>query len=307
MKFLLVVFCISISAIAQSLTVGLNQSYLIMDNGKALTVRSYVPAPSQNLVPLFMIEDHFFDTTQIEVFKSSYIIDNDDNIFTVTADGFMYKLENFKLDSKIKYYGETFFITKKGSVYVIDSQGYIIKTSYKDLKEKIKPEVLGANYIITSKNKVIMINTMTAKLHFLKDEIEVEDIKKHSNNFLTTKKGYVYTFGFMQNADFSYKPIVSKLKAPYVKRNIIMGGNFFFDYLNNLHTVSFNGLYDGGIANRKLKVNLSLDNTDRSTMTPAKLGSNYFIYRDGSVYHVDSYGLFGQLTTIDFRLGQTTK
>lgn len=307
MKIIYLLALMAFSVFGQAITVGLNQSYILMDNGKAFTVRSYAPTPEQNLVSLFRIDDFFFNLNEIEVKKSNYFIDSDDNIFTVSADGYMYKNANFEVDSKIKHYGDTFFITRKGSVYVVNSQGFIIQNSSEFIEDKIRPQVMGANYIITKDNSIIMINPMTSMLHFLNQKIDADEVDVHSNNFLTTKDGTLYTFGFVQNTDYSYKGIVSRLQTPFARQISKVGGNFFFDRENNIHTVSFTGLLDAGVLDRRTKVNLSLDSVDRSTMRPTQIGSNYFIYSDGSVYIVDSEGLFSHLTTIEPRVGFTSK
>lgn len=307
MKYIFILALMAFSAFGQTLTVGLNQSYILMDNGKAFTVRSYAPTPEQNLVSLFRIDDFFFNLNEIEIKKSNYFIDRDDNIFTVSADGYMYKNANFETDSKIKHYGDTFFITRKGSVYVVNSEGFIIQNSEEFIEEKIKPEVMGANYIINKDNSIIMINPMTSMLHFLKQKIDVKEVDVHSNNFLTTKDGTLYTFGFVQNTDLSYKGVVSKIQTPFARQIAKVGGNFFFDRENNIHTISFSGLLDTGVLDRRAKVTLSLDSKDRSMMIPSQIGSNYFIYSDGAVYHIDSEGLFSHLTTIEPRVAFTSR
>lgn len=311
MKFLLSII-ISFSALSQQLgQIGLNQSYIFMDTGKAYTVRSYMP--DNTIVPLFRIDDYFFDLNQIEEDKrkSNYFFDNEDNLYTVSSTGYMFKYDKYETDSKIKEYGETFFITKKGSVYVIDYNGNIVVNDKAKVKEqfgdKIKAQVTGANYIITKDNDVIMVNSLDGKLYPTQTQIELGSIVVQSNNYLTTDNGILYTFGFLTNNDGSFKEIISKIKTPVVNQISKVGGNFFFDTNNNIHTISFNGLYDLGNSTRQLQVKVSKDNIDRSQMTPQLMGSNYFIYSDGAVYIVDRFGYYYHLDTIPMRVALTSK
>ena len=303
MKLFLILVLSSMSLLAQ--TVGLNQSYILMDNGKALTVKSYYPNDDQ--IKLFQVDSYFFNLNRIEELRSNYLIDKDDNLFAVTSDGFMYKYDNYKTDSRIKDYGETFFVTRKGSVYVIKNDGSIHINSHELFEDKIKADITGANYMITNDDKVIMVNPITGKLHMTNTVIEAKNVKVSSNNYLTTEDRELYTFGFIKDEKGNYKEVISKIITPLTNEITKVGGNYFFDIYNNIHTVSFTGLFDLGVKDRELKVTNSLDNVDRSIMRANQVGSNYFIYNDGSVYIVDHNGYFGHLDTIEPRVGFTSK
>ncbi|MCT4642210.1 MAG: hypothetical protein N4A33_07910 [Bacteriovoracaceae bacterium] len=309
MKKLFIFLALLTSSLLLAQTPGLNQSYILLDNGKVLLTRAYFP--NDNTIKLFSPADYLFDSKNIKYKKSNYIIDREQRLFTISSDGFMYMYNDIELDSRIIDAGGSFFITRKGSIIVIKNNGSYHENYYETIKSefgsRINAKVTGGNFFITRQNEVYAINNITGKINKMSVEINTNDIEHLGNNFLVKKDGEVFTFGMIKNENNNYNLETKIYRNSNFKRIRHVGGNFFFDFENNIHTISYDGTLNQGNEKRKVRVSISQDNVDRSFKIPFQIGGNYFIYRDGAVYIVDHNGYYYHLETIDPRIEGTNR
>jgi hypothetical protein len=328
---LLALSTLSFTSVFQSkeATEGTNQSYILFDNGEVSTVRSYFP--NDNDLKLIDADHIFILPGNAKETRANYLIDKDNQIYTLDAHGFMYHKEFYRTDSPIRTFGGNYFITRKGQIHIVRNDGILI--NYNGLPgieaDITKLSVVGGNFFITNKKQLIMITDngyFYDKTEMLKDK--ANDLKIIGNNYAITKDGYVYTFGteLISQIDANGKIMFDSNNRPvplldsngkrqyfavtyrYDQANysnvVRQGGNYFFDTDYNIHTIANNGLLDRGIVNRKLKVNLKED-IDRSRELPVHFGNNYFVYGDGALYMVDNEGYFYFVKKLDRRVSQT--
>ncbi len=290
--FALFILVSASSAFAQ--TLGYNQSYFITDSGRIHTVRTYNPA--EGFVPLFSPNGFFLLPEMVDVRKSSYFTDFEDNIYTVDRDGYLYSYNyETEIDSGIKEAGGSFFITRDGALRIVLTNG-VIKTIPKDdyeLDSNVK--IVGGNYLITRKNTVYIINPIAGTINKTGVEIDKREVEVEGDNYLVTKDGVLYSFGI--NVDGSVK---IRSTNHYVFKNIKRkGGNFFFDARNQIHTIAANGEFNQSTR--------SIGSDVRRSEVPAKFGANYFVYSDNSFFIVDELGVVRQIATFNDVILMTTK
>lgn len=308
-------------------TEGTNQSFVIFDNGEVSSIRSYFPEDEE--IKLIDNDNLFILPSNIGETRANYLFDKDGELYTVDAHGYMYHKEFYRIDSKIKYYGGNYFITKSGQIHIIKNDGIIFSYAGIDGVDLTRIEVAGGNYFITKDDRLFTINFegyYSDKTELFKDK--AKEIKHLGNNYFITKEGIVYTSGteIIAQIDASGNPALDEnqniiplldtkgrkqyfsVVYHYEKQkmtNIVkLGGNYFFDNENHIHTVSSNGILDRGILNRKLKVNLKEDK-DRSYEQPVHFGNNYFVYEDGAMYMVDREGYYYFVKQLNRRVQAT--
>ena len=273
---------------------GLNQSYFLTDSGQVHTVRSYKPL--DGFVPLFSPNGFFILPEFIDIAKSSYILDKEDNLYTVDTNGYFYKYDfESEVGSKIKLAGESFFVTRDDSIYIILSNGTLKKISKDEYNIDSNIKVLGGNYFITRKNSIYFVNPFAGSIEKAAGEISRRKIEVVGDNYLVTKEGMLYAFGIKPDGA---KVISTKTSFRYknIKR---IGGNFFFDANNKIHTISTDGTIHSGKNGKGEQV--------RASRAPVQLGANYFIYPDNTFFIVDQDGLVHELETFQSRIIFTTK
>lgn len=302
-------------------TEGTNQSYLLFDNGEVSTTRSYYPSDKEIKV---IDADHMFLLPR-NVYKTAanYILDKDGEIYTMDAHGYIYHKEFYYRDSSIRYFGGNYFVTKKGQFHIVKNDGIVFSYDGIESDSVKKLALVGGNYFITKRGNLFVVtdNGYYFNKTDLKD-FKSNQVKIKGNNYLITKKGVVYTFGteyvkevdangsltnkplLDANGNKQYYAVVYKYSSTPFKSISKVGGNYFFDSENNIHTISNNGVLDRGIVNRKLKIHLNEDK-DRSAELPVEFGNNYFIYNDGAMYTVDRDGYFYYLKTLERRVSRT--
>lgn len=305
-------------------TEGTNQSYVLFDNGEISTTRSYYPQDDE--VKLIDADHMFILPRQVDYAGANYLIDKDGELYTVDAHGYMYHKEFYYRDSSIKHYGGNYFVTKKGQFHIIKNDGIIFNydglgTEDDDIR---RLSVVGGNYFVTKSGKLYVVTDNG--YYYDKTEMmdfKASDVKIKGNNYLITKDGAVYTFGtevmkqidgngnmtnkplLDANGNKQYYAVVFKYDSIAYKSIAKVGGNFFFDTENNIHTIANNGVFDRGIVSRKLKVQLSEDK-DRSRELPVSIGNNYFVYGDGAMYTIDREGYYYFLKVLERRVSTTT-
>lgn len=314
---------------AKGPTEGTNQSYILFDNGEIATTRSYYPQDEE--VKLIDAGHIFLLPRNVDHVAANYLFDKDGELYAIDAHGYMYHKEFYNIDSNIKYYGGNYFVTRKGQFHIIKNNGIIL--NYNGLNNENddirKLSVVGGNYFVTRNGKLYIVQDngnyvdKTGMMDF-----KSSDVKYKGNNYLITKEGVVYTFGteVMAQIDANgniviengspkplldasgnkqYYAVVYKYDSVHYKGIAKLGGNFFFDTENNIHTIANNGVFDRGVVQRKLKVNLNEDQ-DRGYELPTSFGTNYFVYDDGAMYTVDRNGYYYFLKKLDRRISKTT-
>jgi cytochrome oxidase Cu insertion factor (SCO1/SenC/PrrC family) len=271
---------------------GLNQSYFLTDDGSVHTVRSY--KPTEDFINLFSPNGFFILPEDIVLSKSSYLIDDDNNLYTVDTNGYFYKYTySTKIGSKIKHAGESFFITRDRKLHIILSNGTIksIDKDNYDLDSRVKE--LGGNYLITRKNTVYIINPFIGSISNSGLEISRKDIQVLGDNFLVTEEGVVYSFGLKPDGG----KVIKSVQNYRFKGIQKVAGNYFIANNGNIITIAINGNIDAGA---DLKGYSLISN-------PILYGANYFMLNDNSFYIVDQDGIFHMLEKFDKRIILTTK
>lgn len=310
-------------------TEGTNQSYVLFDNGEVATTRSYFPQDEE--VKLIDADHMFILPGNVDHAGANYLFDKDGELYAMDAHGYMYHKEFYYTDSSIKHYGGNYFVTKRGQFHIIKNDGIIL--NYDGLENQDddirKLSVVGGNYFVTRSGKLYVVQDngyYVDKTDMM--DFKSNDVRYKGNNYLVTKEGVVYTFGtevmaqldasgnivmennapkplLDANGNKQYYAVVYKYDKVNYKSIAKLGGNYFFDTENNIHTVSNNGVLDRGIVDRKLKINLSEDQ-DRGHELPTSFGTNYFVYGDGAMYTVDRNGYYYFLKKLDRRISDTT-
>jgi hypothetical protein len=280
------------SALAQSY--GINHSFFLTDTGKMHTVKSY--KAQDGFVDLFSPQEIFVLPEMVEHIKASYLIDDDDTIYTIDPDGYVYKNDyELEIDSNIRKLGGNFFTTRDRSIVIIMGNGTIKKLegAVSDLDSRIK--IVGGNYLVTRKGSVYVIDTFNGKVVKAKVSIKPKKVAVEGGNYLITEEGSLVSFGVEVNGNVKAN---TQRNSMFLNPKAV-GGNFFFDRRNNIHTISASGILNHGNRFRKLKVN--------GNNIPTKLGNNYFVFNDGSFYTVDSNGIFHFIQKFEDRIVKTTR
>jgi len=286
-----VLFCVFMqNSFAQSF--GLNQSYFLTDTGSIHTVRSY--NTPEGYAHLFSPNGFFLLPEFLEYKKGSYLVDEDETIYTVDADGYVYSYEN-SLESKITDAGDNFFITRDDNLHIIMNTGLIktIDSESYEIDSRIKK--VGGNYLITRKGTIYIINSIYGSIKKSAFTIKEKDILHSGSNFLISSDGVLMAFGITPTGELR----INTYKNYHFKNIKAIGGNYFFDRYNNLHTISASGIIDKG--------NPRLKNKVRGNQVPVITGRNYFVYADNSVYLVDSNGQEHFLEVFQGRILTETK
>lgn len=319
-------------------TEGASQSIMFFDNGQVSAMRSYYPLQGQSKI--VDNQSLFIMGNTNELVGANYFIDENENFHTIDAHGFMYnKTEvGFEIESSIEVAGGNYFIDSSENLYVVKHDGFIAQ--YKDaLTEKYKTswgrtrtrtleiKIVGGTYFITKSHRLFVIGfdgSYIEKTKFFGKRYD--SVKYTGHNYFITKDGSVFTIGtvpmladskdankIMKDGKPLYKTdafgniqyfqMLRKYDAVKYRRVKVLGGNFFFDSKNNIHTVSSEGVLDRGVVNRKLKV--KFDKLNKSRTRPVKVGANYFSYRDGSLFTVSADGYYYFIKKLDRRIEQT--
>lgn len=299
-KFLLIL-ALPFSLLAQ--TLGSAHGYMVLDNGQIYTSRSYFP--SADMVDMFKPNGVFILPHLVESTGTNYVITNDNVLYTADADGYFYKKIDYLYDKSISKIGGSFFITRDDSAHIVMSNGVVVEHKDSDEDYFRKAKIAGGVYLITRSDELVVLNPLNGGYakYAGKFEEEAKDVKTIGHNYFIMEDGTLYTIGLSKDG-FS----VNKIPRSGLFRNLKrVGGNYFFDFKNNVHTVSLDGTLDGGIKNRQIKVTAPGLNKDKSKAIPEHIGGNYFVYDDGEVWVVDSQGIFYYLKTLPFyeRIGRT--
>ncbi len=286
--FLFSLFSIVSVANSHAQSYSQNHSYLLTDTGRIHTVRAYMP--ESNFIPLFSPDGYFLLPEMIAFKRSNYILDKDNNIFTVDADGYVYQYNySTEIGSKLKNLGGTFFTTKSKELHIVKSNGAIETLKKKDIDFDSSLKLFGGNFILTRKGTVYIVDSINGRVMSTNFTIKAKIVKTVGNNFLITEEGQVYSFGIKEDGSVSIK---TKYSSNF-KRVVRSGGNFFIDGSRRIYTIS-----TAGEIIRVLN--------PKKDVLPNKIGTNYFSYANGDFYIVDNYGAIHFLTNFAERISTTS-
>jgi hypothetical protein len=133
---------------------GVINSYMIFDNGKIGTLRE-----KDGKLNVFSPEGIFMLEYDFGITKSNYFTNNFGRIFTVDESGYIYEKANYLTNSAVEYYGGMFFITKKGQLHVVKSDGMIIYYNYIEGDDSRDPVLVGGNYLMSKYGKLYVITS----------------------------------------------------------------------------------------------------------------------------------------------------
>lgn len=271
---------------------GLNQSYFLTDTGRIHTVRSY--NTPEGFTHLFSPNGFFLLPEFLEYKKGSYLIDEEKTIYTVDADGYVYSYED-SIDSKITDAGDNFFITRDGNLHIIMNNGAIktIAEDHYEIDSRIK--LVGGNYLITRKGSIYIINSISGSIKKSAFSIKEKEVLHTGSNFLISENGVLFAFGISADGRIN----INTYRNYNFKKIKAIGGNYFFDRFNNIHTISASGVIDQG--------NPGYHHPVRKSEIPVITGRNYFVYGDNSFYLVDSNGTEHFLEKFQGRILTETK
>lgn len=280
---------------------GVINSYMIFDNGKIGSLRDR----GENL-NIFTPDGMFMLEYDYGITKSNYFTNSFGRIFTLDANGYIYEKQNYLMNSSIEYFGGMFFVTKKGQLHVVKSDGMIIYYNYIEGDDSRDPVLVGGNYLMSKYGKLYVI---TSDGYFTK--IEKEEAKfmaytiKHKGfNFFINRDGEVYTTGeekqLGENETEYLKGVMYKIKDLEIKDPEVVGGNYFFDNNMNLYTVSMSGhLSGGGVSDKNFIVK------GHENELPEVIGSDYFVYKNQDVYQINKLGELKGPLKINYRVLRT--
>ncbi len=291
---LLFLLAFPIALFAQN--IGSTHGYMVLDNGQVLTSRGYFPGA--NLVKMFKPDGFFVLPELVESTGTNYLVANNGSLYTSDVDGYFYKKPDYLYGKSIAEVGGSFFITKDDSAHIVMTNGIVVEHEDSDEDYFRKAKVVGGVYLITRSNELVVLNPINGGYAKFTGEFEEDasDVETIGHNYFIMEDGTLYTVGVTKEG-FS----VSKIGRSGLYKNLKKaGGNYFFDYKNNIHTISANGTFDGGNKDRRLKVTAAGLNKDRSNDEPQYVGGNYFVYDDGEVWMVDAQGTYYYLKTLPF-------
>lgn len=155
-----------------------SQSYLILNNGVTLTI------DKAGFVYDF---NHFTLPYKVSVTGGQFFIE-DSRIKTVDASGFFYE-KDLKVE-KVKGHGLNYLITDKNDLITVDANGFVYKLE--DDKELKKVNQFGGNFFLT-KTDLYTVNDLGNYFKTNVPGLNLEDITVIGGHYFQTKAGTTYT------------------------------------------------------------------------------------------------------------------
>ncbi len=300
--------------------IGVHQSYYVTEKGRPITVKSEIPADGSGWATTFSPDEFFYQKDIVDTFGGNYIVmDTDGIIHTLDSQGNMYKELDAYADSRVKVAGMNYFITSKGTIVVIKHDGMIGKTEAGF--ERVNKKEAGGMYFF-HKRKLMIPNIFTGdnvELPYSTSRRKAEkngilhidgDIEIYGDSYFVTEENKIYTIGFKwkkviivredevrgrtrrtEELQENYFPEIHEHTLPGSMSHediVKKGGNYFFDKLGNLFTISDKG---------ELKRHGTI--AGKAGQLPSQLGGNYMIFSDKSLYQVDEKGELNFVHKID--------
>jgi hypothetical protein len=291
MKKLMTIFALILSFTTLAQPIGNTQSYMALSDGNVAIIKSHYDSEK----PYIINEQAFIMEGFVSELKSNYFTDQRGIISTVSHDGFIYDKFDYIIDSKIEHYGGTFFITRKKSLYIVRNDGLIYE--YNEIEDFDKVRVLGGNFFMTRDDRLFTVTSNGTWAEMTKFFMHKrKDIEHLGHNFMIMEDGSIYTIGEKEMSELDsygnkqYYNVVQKAGKIDPNSVNILGGNFFLDTDQNIHTVSSDGVYNRGVFNRRVKVRIGDRNF--SNYEPVSVGTNYIVYPGNEIIMVANDGLF---------------
>jgi hypothetical protein len=240
------------------------QSYVIMDNGIAITM------DRSGFVYDF---GNYSNPQKITLKGGTFFVEDGGILATVDEKGALFRKYEV-IPEKILGKGINYFLSDAGELYTISRQGLVTITTNDEYK---KATNFGGNFFaVTTDAEKKLMDLYTVNLDGKVTKIEIPDFKAKDivifgGSYFMTNRGLVYTVTSDGTALPSYEARVGVIQ----KR----GGNYFIDSSGMFYTVSETGV----LAMPGLPINLKL-----SAIT--KFGSNYFVDLSGRLFVVDKDG-----------------
>jgi hypothetical protein len=257
-----------------------SQSFLIMDNGIALTTDKAGYAYDFG---------HYAFPQKITLKGGQYFVEEGGILATVDENGLLFRKYEL-IPEKIKGKGINYFLSEEGFLYTIDRKGYVKVTESELYKKAVK---FGGNYFTVAPNPekdhldFYVITSEGEVVKAIAPKFKNADIISYGGTYFMTTRGIVYTVsstGSIIPRDDMRVGILTK-----------KGGNYFTDSSGLFFTVT----ESGEIMMPALPLNLKVSSI-------LKLGSNYFIDQAGNFFVVDKHGQVFErvMRDHDFRLAK---
>jgi hypothetical protein len=275
---------------------------MFFDSGAISTVRAFFPAAGND--PIVTPYNVFNTGKGIDAKGSNYYIEEDGTLITFDQRGFASETLDFLYKDKVKDAGGTYFLKRGFELNIVKTDGSVGIADTTNLPNIKKGKVFGGLFMVTRKDDLYVMNPYDGTAYDLSGLFyhRFKEIIHVAHNYMITQDGTIYTIGFKEvELDGEYKMVpVVQSNITYGSRTAkLIGGNFFFDGSNNIHTIDYKGDLNKGDIERKMKVNIPSIEKDKSNKKSQTMGSNYFIYEDGEVYTVDIFGDVYFSTTLD--------
>lgn len=278
---------------------GTTQGFMFMDNGAVFTVRSFFSTDGSD--PLVQPYNAFYTGKELEAKGSNYYIDEFGTLVTFDQYGNATETLDYLFKDKVKAQGGTYFLTKGFELNIVKTDGTVAIADTSEVQKLRKVKAFGGLFMVTKKDELIVVNPYHATVSDMSALFNhsLGDIKHIAHNYMIMEDGTLYTIGFKKVSDENFIPVVKSSRSKASRRARKIGGNFFFDSQNNIHTIDNEGNLNLGDEAREEKVIISSIEVDRSSQKPKVIGNNYFVYSDGAVFTVDVFGSFYYLRTLD--------
>lgn len=264
---------IVLAALASLSFSAFSQSYFVLDNGVTISVDS-----------MGFIYDyaHYTPLNRLTLKGGQFLLEDNNILVTVDEKGsFFRKLE--VLPTKVIGKGHNYFIGDTGTIYTIDTLGYVAVTE-NDPKAKAATKFGGTFF--TTEDEFFVVTPDGKYAPVVIEGLKPSDIHTFGGNYFMTNRGVLYTVS-------EDGQIISK-KASRIGIILKKGGNYFVDTTGMIYTVT----QTGELKSPGLPVSLRVQ-----AMT--KLGVNYFMDGSGKLFTVDKEGnVFERWSAYDLK---TTK
>jgi hypothetical protein len=253
-----------------------SQSYLILNNGVTLTTDTagyvydfghfYLPYKLKHNGGQFFVEDNrlvtinskgllFEKDLEVDDIKGkglNYLINNDNNLITIDADGFYYLFkEDSEIFKKVIQFGGNFFLVKPEKkrpvveIYTINEKGNYFKMNVEGLNPSDITQ-LGGNFFQTKDGKTFTISKMG--FIFQKSEIKVSKFLKVGGNFLIDSAGLLFTV-----SDEGLLLVPNLPKSLNISMVHKVGFNYMIDTNGKIFVVDKNGSVEERVVQHDLR------------------------------------------------------
>ncbi len=239
------------------------QSYIIMDNGIAITIDRDGFA--------YDFGNYAFPQ-KITLKGGTFFVEENNVLATIDEKGALFRKYEV-IPENVLGKGVNFFLSAEGELTTIDHKG-VAHMSQNDMYKKATN--FGGSYFVVTKDaerKEMDLYTVTGDGEVIKADtgaLKMKDVVSYGGNYFMTNRGVLYTV----SAAGVVMP--QTMRVGVIQKR---GGNFFVDSASMFYTVS----ESGELILPALPINMKLS-------TVSKYGSNYFLDLSGRLFVVDKTG-----------------